>query len=309
MFSTATSKPTLFKTMHPKTIIRLIVCIAALAALPLQAAKPAPKAEPPPVKRLLVFILAGHVGLAGRGLVDNADRVADPRILVFRGPGQWAPAVEPLHNDKRTAGVGPGLAFARALLPHLQKDVSIGLIPAAFGGTTIEQWQKDYLGDFRWPDGRTLFQQATESALAAANDGTLAGILWNQGGANRKRAQKDNGAEYRALLEKLISDFREKLGGQNLPFVAATIGPWMRAASPALTRVYLELPARVPCTAVIDTLAPEFENKLRNKPNDPSHYDAASARLLGQAYAKAMLFLIQSHPCDKQPDTGAPAKK
>jgi hypothetical protein len=47
----------------------------------------------------------------------------------------------------------------------------------------------------------------------------------------------------------------------------------------------------VPRTAVVDTLAPEFAGKLRNKPNDPAHYDTDSARLLGAAYANALLTL------------------
>ncbi|MDR2674249.1 MAG: sialate O-acetylesterase, partial [Opitutaceae bacterium] len=123
-----------------------------------------PAVTPPPARRFYVFLLAGQSNMAGRGPVGEIDRAPDPRILAFDGPGRWIPAAEPLHNDKRGTGVGPGLAFARALLPHLPPDASIGLIPAAFGGTSMAQWQKDYKGDFRWPDGRTLFQLATESA-------------------------------------------------------------------------------------------------------------------------------------------------
>ncbi|MDR2673491.1 MAG: sialate O-acetylesterase, partial [Opitutaceae bacterium] len=168
-----------------------------------------------------------------------------------------------------------------------------GLIPAAFGGTSMAQWQKDYKGDFRWPDGRTLFQLATESATAAANEGALAGILWNQGGADIRRTQRDGGAEYRAQLDRLIADFRAALDRPALPFVAATISPWKRPDTKELSQVYLDLPARVPHTAVVDTLAPEFDGKLRNKPNDPAHYDSESARLLGAAYARAMLPLLK----------------
>ncbi|MDR1010229.1 MAG: sialate O-acetylesterase [Opitutaceae bacterium] len=250
-----------------------------------------PFSPPPPAKRFYVFLLAGQSNMAGRGLVGETDRAPDPRILAFAGPGRWIPATEPLHNDKRGAGVGPGLAFARALLPHLPPDVSIGLIPAAFGGTSMAQWQKDYKGDFRWPDGRTLFQLATESALAAAKEGTLAGILWNQGEADGSRARRDGGVEYRARLDALIADFRATLDRPDLPFVAATLGPWRRPNTTELNQVYLDLPARVPRTAVVDTLAPEFAGKLRNKPNDPAHYDTDSARLLGAAYARAMLTL------------------
>ncbi|OAM88557.1 sialate O-acetylesterase [Termitidicoccus mucosus] len=251
-----------------------------------------PAVTPPPAKRFYVFLLTGQSNMAGRGLVGEIDRTPDPRILAFDGPGRWIPAVEPLHHDKRGAGVGPGFAFARALLPHLPSDVSIGLIPAAFGGTSVAQWQKDYQEDFRWPDGRTLFQLATESAVAAAKEGTLAGILWNQGEADGRRARSDGGAGYRAQLDRLIADFRATLDRPDLPFVAATLGPWRRPDTTELNQVYLDLPARVPHTAAVDTLAPEFGGNLRNKPNDPAHYDSESARLLGAAYARAMLTLL-----------------
>jgi hypothetical protein len=284
-----------------KNLARLLVFLAAIGCLPARlSAQPAP-VPAPPAKKFIIFILAGQSNMAGRGGLDPSDKIADPRILAFEAPGRWIPATEPLHKDKPVAGVGPGLAFARELLRHLPPDISIGLIPAAFGGTSIEKWGKNYNGNFRWPDGRTLFQLATESALAASKDGTLAGILWNQGEADAVSAQKDKGASYRKRLDRLIADFRSTLGQPDLPFVAATLGPWKRAQTPALNQVYLELPARVPCTEVIDTLAPEFENKLRNKPKDPPHYNAPSARLLGRAYAKAMLRIFSRF-------TSAPAK-
>ncbi len=277
-----------FKNLIPALLIPVIGFTGIL-----RAAEASQAITPPPAKKFLVFLLAGQSNMAGRGKLVASDKTADPRILAFDSPDRWVPATEPLHKDKpKVAGVGPGLAFARELLKSLPDDVSIGLIPAAFGGTSIGQWQKDYKGDFHWPDGRTLFQLATESALAASKDGTLAGIIWNQGEADSRRAQKDNGVNYCKQLDTLIADFRSTLGKPDLPFVGATLGPWRRSASSALNQVYLELPARVPHTAAIDTLAPEFENNLRNKPDDIPHYDAPSARLLGQSYAKAMLPLL-----------------
>ncbi|AHF93824.1 hypothetical protein OpiT1DRAFT_05519 [Opitutaceae bacterium TAV1] len=58
--------------------------------------------------------------------------------------------------------------------------------------------------------------------------------------------------------------------------------------------VALVRPARMPHTAGVDMLAPESGGKLRDKLNALAHYGSESAlvRLLGVAYARAMLTLL-----------------
>ena len=51
------------------------------------------------------MLLIGQSNMAGRGLPNEVDPIADGRIETFRDY-QWKAAVEPLHNDKKTAGVG-----------------------------------------------------------------------------------------------------------------------------------------------------------------------------------------------------------
>jgi hypothetical protein len=249
--------------------------------------------KPPSAGKFYIFLLAGQSNMAGRGTVEEIDRTPNPRILAYAGPGRWILATEPLHNDKTSARVGPGFAFARALLKNLPPDASIGLIPAAFGGSPIAEWHKDYNGPARWRDGRTYFQTAVEAARDAAKQGMIAGIIWNQGEGDGSRASRDGGAQYRAQVDELIAAFRAALGNPDLPFVAATLGPWRRPTTKDLNQVYLDLPSRVARTGVVDTLDPKFGGKLRNKPNDQAHYDTPSARLLGEGYAEAILPLLQ----------------
>jgi hypothetical protein len=290
-------------------ILRLPLAASTFAARPFpggisaqvavaECAAPVPAlalAQPPePRSRFIVFLLVGQSNMAGRGVVAELDRTPNPRVLAYLRPGAWVPAVEPLHRDKRTAGVGPGFAFARALLPSLSTETSVGLIPAAFGGSAIAKWRRGYAGPDRWPNGQTYFEYAVASARAAKSQGVLGAILWNQGEADGSRAQRDGGASYRRELEALVAEFREALGEPDLPFVAATLGPWHRADMPCLNQVDLELPRRVPHTAVVDTLSPGLRGKLVNKSEDPPHYDTPSARLLGAAYAEAVGPLLRS---------------
>lgn len=165
-------------------------------------------------------------------------------------------------------------------------DAVIGLIPAAQGGTSIASWGKNYSGSNRYYDDDYLYPHALERALEAARLGTLAGILWNQGESDAGSAENDDGASYRARLHQLISDLRTDLGKPELPFIAATLGPW-RTNSDAINSVFLSLPTEVGNTATVNTLDPEVAPLLVNNPSDTPHYLSSSYRLLGQLYAKA----------------------
>lgn len=252
-----------------------------------------PGVAPPAADRFYVFLLTGQSNMAGRGVVEAEDRVGDPRILAWQPDGRWIVARDPLHIDKpNVVGVGPGLAFARALLPSLPEGAVIGLIPAAYGGSPISAWHKDYSGDTRWDDGATYYQRALDAARDAARVGRLAGVLWNQGESDAGRARSDAGEGYLRSLGELIHHLRTDLNAPELPFVAATLGPWRAQNAREFNAAVLRLPERVPHTATVNTLAPSVVEQLRNKPNDPPHYDSPSARLLGRLYAEAIKPLL-----------------
>jgi hypothetical protein len=265
------------------------------ASAPVHPQTPAEPGVEPPAKAFRVFLLLGQSNMAGRGVVEPGDRAGNPRILAQQADGRWVVAREPLHWDKpRVAGVGPGLAFARTLLPQLPPGTSIGLIPAAFGGTRAAWWQKDYDGTQRWQSGKTYFQHAVASARAVPTE-ALAGVLWLQGESDKGAAELDGGAAYRRDLHAFIRDLRAELGAPELPFVAATLKPWNSDNSHVLNAVFLALPKEVPHTAVVDTNAPALEGLLKNKADDPPHYDSPSARRLGELFAREMVPLLKAN--------------
>jgi hypothetical protein len=268
--------------------------VKVAASAPVQPKTPAEPGVEPPGKAFKVFLLLGQSNMAGRGVVEPGDRVGNPRILAQQADGRWVVAREPLHWDKpRVAGVGPGLAFARALLPKLTSAAFIGLIPAAFGGTRVAWWQKDYDGTQRWPNGETYFQHAVTCARAAPKS-SLAGVLWIQGESDKGTAELDGGSAYRRDFHKFIRDFRAEVGAPDLPFVVATLKPWSTGNSHALNAVFLALPKEISHTAVVDTNAPALEGLLKNKTDDPPHYDSPSARRLGELFAREMVPLLKT---------------
>lgn len=242
---------------------------------------------PPEPEKFLLFLLAGQSNMAGRGDIAAEDLIGNRRIVFFNEDRNWQVARDPLHWDRPGYnGVGPALSFARDILEELPEDVSIGLIPTAQGGTSISWWQKSYSGSNLYYGGQKLFDHAVSRAMEASQNGVLTAILWNQGENDAGSAEGDNGASYRTLLHALINDFRADFSDTDLPFIAATLGPW-RTNAAALDAVYLSLPSEVENTAVVNTRDPAVVDALVNNPNDTPHYMSYSYRLLGTLYADA----------------------
>src|SRR3954469_4618409 len=140
----------------------------AFAALSLSAlAADAPK-------DLHLFLLIGQSNMAGRGTVEPQDQETNPRIFMLNKQNEWELARDPLHFDKpNIAGVGLASEFARTLAKR-DPQMKIGLIPCAFGGTSLDQWK---------PGGK-LYNQALDPAPTAKKSGAIDGILWHQGEAD-----------------------------------------------------------------------------------------------------------------------------
>ncbi len=87
-----------------------------------------------------LFLLAGQSNMAGRGIVEDEDRVAHPRVLALTAAGAWTPAIDPVHFDKPFAGVGLGRTFG-ITLAEADPTITVRLIPCAVGGSPISVWQ------------------------------------------------------------------------------------------------------------------------------------------------------------------------
>ncbi len=184
-----------------------------------------------------LWVLAGQSNMEGVGdLVD----VEPPHPLVhsFQSREQWAPAEEPLHwlgesprpihhviwglpmpteipprDPARAKGAGLGLTFAKAMAE--QTGVPIGLIPAAHGGTSMQQWDPARKGQ----GGASLYGATLERVKAVG--GHVAGILWYQGESD---ANPSDAALYEARMTELVQSFRADLGQPDLPFYYVQLG-------------------------------------------------------------------------------------
>jgi hypothetical protein len=268
--------------------MRVAFCIAVLlASAPLVQAADAP-AKPadrvtitklPPKEKLHLYVFMGQSNMAGRGVVGAEDKTPHPRVIMLNLDGQWEQAIEPVTRDKpKMAGVGPALAFGKAMAEH-DPDVTIGLVPCAVGGTALAKWQK----------GEKLYEDAVRRAKQAAEVGTLKGLVWHQG--ESEAGDEKRSGNYDARWAKMIADFRKDVGMPELPVVVGELGEYLYTRTgnkSPFAKLVNERIDKIPEQVAHTAVAPS--HGLKHK-GDELHFDADSQREFGRRYAEAMLGL------------------
>ncbi len=228
-----------------------------------------------------LYILAGQSNMAGRGIVEEQDMQPHPRVFVLNQNDEWQPATDPLHFDKpKIVGVGPGLSFGKAMADY-KKNVRIGLIPCAAGGSPISSWT---VGGYHDQTKSHPYDDAIRRAKVAMRSGVLEGIIWHQGESDSK---PDSVKVYQEKLEELIARFRRDLDNDKLPFIVGKLGDFYVAKNPdakLINTILEKIPVTIKNTACVDA------SGLTHK-GDVVHFDTGSARQLGRRYADLMIRL------------------
>jgi len=157
------------------------------------------------------FLLIGQSNMAGRGFLDEAVPVDTDNIRVLRN-GRWQKIYRPVNCDRPFSGSSLAESFAEAYARDHQ--VTVGLIPCADGGTSLDQWR----------EGSLLFDHAVLQARLAQRTSTIAGVLWHQG-------ESDCSADrYPLCSEKLtaiLRAFRRELNLYDVPFLLGGLGDFL----------------------------------------------------------------------------------
>jgi pimeloyl-ACP methyl ester carboxylesterase len=263
--------------------VRILLVLSFL--LSASACAEEPVSVPESLDKFHLFLLIGQSNMAGRGVVEDSDKVVNPHVLMLNKKGEWVPAVDPLHFDKPSiVGVGLGRTFGLDYAAA-HPDVTVGLIPCAVGGSAIESWEP---GGFDDATKTHPYDDAMVRAHDALKAGTLRGILWHQGESD---STPERAAVYEQKLHALIQRLRTELApGENdataatIPFVAGQMGqfserPWDDAKK-QVDGVHRNLPSAVPATGFANS------DGLMHK-GDEVHFDSASAREFGHRYYRA----------------------
>lgn len=187
-----------------------------------------------------VWIMAGQSNMEGAGNRENA-ATPHPLVRSLSMRREWRLAKDSLHvltespdvchnnggqctsqegdrlRDQSPKGVGVGVFFGREMLER--SGVPQGLISAAHGGTTMQQWSP--ADKHKGVD--SLYASMLESWKITGQP--VAGILWHQGEGDATLA----GAPlYTTRMRELVAASRLDLKQPNLPWLVVQIARFIR---------------------------------------------------------------------------------
>lgn len=240
---------------------------------------------------------------------------ADDRVEVLSSAGEWTDSREPLHriwesytpvhvglhraslppeqqeladDDLRRmmagdgrigAGLGRGFAERVADLTRTR----VGLIPAAHGGTSLEQWSPGFGGAPRTSTS-TLYGSLLDRVARAGTraDVQLSGVLWYQGESDATPARS---VDYADRFARWVDDLRGDLGIPDLPVLIVQLGRFAGAENGEITErswdqvreAQRTAPGRTPGVGVASAIDLEL--------CDPIHIGADGLRRLGARLA------------------------
>lgn len=224
-----------------------------------------------------LFLFIGQSNMAGRAKLEDQDKGVVDGVWLLNDKGQWEGAEPPLNKYSKLrktipSRLNPALGFVKTYREKFP-DVQVGVICAAQGGSSIEQWGKGSKKDPK------LYAEAIRVAkLALTGGGELKGICWHQGEANSKRVSL-----YPEQFKTLVGNFRADFGSPELPFVCSQIGQW-NPNGEEFNQVIVNQATVIPHTACVKT------DGLKGF--DRWHFDSASQRELGKRFAEKMIGLL-----------------
>src|SRR5437868_5585228 len=170
----------------------------------------------PRKENFYIFILAGQSNMAGRGFVQPQDTLPSKQVLALDKKNEWVYAKEPIHYyEPDKIGLDCGLSFGKNLAALYGQNITIGLVPCAIGGSSIEQW----LGDSTYRKVK-LYSNFLKRIKAVSEYGIIKGLLWHQGESNSNTNSYKN---YKEKLESFFIKIRSDLNNPELPVYAGEI--------------------------------------------------------------------------------------
>ncbi len=231
------------------------------------------------------ILMIGQSNMAGRGDFGEVAPIKNDLCYMLR-MGMWQEMAEPINPDCDVfesffhSGISLAASFADEYAKHYQRK--IGLIPAAFGGSSIDQWQV----------GGVLFEHAVMCVKLAKMSSNFKGIIWHQGetDCSSDRQLENYPEKFYRFFDALI----EETGAENLPIVIGELSEhvtenWLMSSRNILFNERLpQLISRYPNMTFVSA-------KGLTLKNDGIHFDSQSSREFGLRYFEAFKTLRAAH--------------
>lgn len=224
-----------------------------------------------------LFLLIGQSNMAGRGAVENGFLLWFNGVSALAENGEWVPALDPIHYDKPFAGAGLARTFAGVLRRNNPRR-EIGLIPAAMGGSALDEWQP----------GTENFETAIARTRIAMQSGTLRGILWHQGESDA--GNEATAATYAARWLTMMNALRAELSAENVPVLAGLLGDFLGPGrkhcphAPEVNAQIASLSVKAPPVGIVPA------HNLGHI-GDELHFSTPALREFGRRYAHVYMSL------------------
>lgn len=213
--------------------------------------------------------------MAGRGNIGEVPPIINNDCYMLR-MGRWQAMHEPINPDRPIfegefrSGVCLAASFADTISKN--KQIKVGLIPCADGGTKIDQWMP----------GGLLYDHAVAMAKIAKRTSVLAGIIWHQGESD---CDSDDLVEsYKDKFIRMISSMRRDLDAEDVPVVIGELSEkadekWgMKDRPKRLNDIYHQIKNEIPLCSVASAVGLKLKA-------DGLHFDSLSLRTFGNRYA------------------------
>ena len=215
------------------------------------------------------ILMIGQSNMAGRGFPSEVEPICNKNIIMMRN-GRWRPLNVPVNPDRETSGINLVESFAD--LYAKDKDVQVGLIPCADGGTCLDQWQI----------GGLLFDHACYMAELASRTSTIAAVLWHQGESDCSDALYPL---YEEKLSVIMDAFRKKLGLHDVPFLLGGLGSYLQNyKSETVRKNYVHVNAALQHYAATHEMTGFVNAEGLGSNPDNLHFSAAALREFGVRY-------------------------
>ncbi|GAB3492991.1 sialate O-acetylesterase [Spirosoma knui] len=219
------------------------------------------------------FLLVGQSNMSGRGFLNEVPPIYDEHVKMLRN-GRWQIMTEPINYDRPFAGIGLAASFAAAWRVENNTE-DIGLIPAAEGGSSLDDWAV----------GGALFDHAVFQARLAQRSSQIEGILWHQG---ENDCFQNRSSHYYEKFSNLVDAFRRELNSPQLPLIIGELGHYIPKGRydtyftefDALNQALLEFARSQPNCYLVTA------SGLTANP-DELHFNAVSQRRFGIRYFQA----------------------
>lgn len=232
------------------------------------------------------FLMIGQSNMAGRGDFGQVAPIYNKECTMLRC-GLWREMTEPCNPDQSIfEGAGPfryhsGISLMPSFADACQKyfGCEIGIIPAAYGGSSLSQWMP----------GERLFDHAVFQAKLAMRDSDLVGIMWHQGESDAYTAEDSE--SYCQRFSEMILELRHQLNAETIPLVVGELAECVANSTPPkpyLAEVNLQInrvAKTVPNCALVSV------DGLGCRP-DNLHFHSNALRELGLRYFEAYKSLL-----------------